>query len=592
MANRPTVDGFIPRRSSGQLGEHHFVNRKPVAKAPVSPTGLQRRQATPSMLGGKTSAKSTPTPSRRPDANGLRPTEHGLSRQSSDSFSRVDVDDSLREIDEQEHKAQEARPHGRKRISLPHRRKLIKRIVIVLVVILLAIGVWLGVKFILASQSVFKGDMFGLIQQRDLKMDANGRSNVLIIGTSEDDPGHEASWLTDSIMVMSIDQKNKNAYMFSIPRDLYVKYGKACIGGYAGKINAYFNCVNDDYESEAAETERQDKMRALVGDLFGMDIQYAVHVNYSVMRDTVGALGTITVNIEGSGGAPGVMDSNFDWKCKGGNERASRATMKKNCPPNGHFIEYPNGPAELDAEHALYLAQARGDIEPTYGLGRSNFDRELNQQKIIKAIQVKAMSTGTLANPGKVSGLIDALGKNLRTNFETPEIRTLISLAQDIPSDQIHSISLIDAEPALFGGDGANNIIPTAGTYDYSDIQSFLKKKMNSSPIAKEAAHVVVLNGSGVAGAAQIEADKLTALGMEVDSVGNAPSGSTATNVVYKIVKKDSTKPKTAEKLSKMYGATPVTTAPPVTVPASTDFVIIVVSASTVQAPTGGSQSQ
>lgn len=586
MANRPTVDGFIPRRSSGQLGEHHFANRKPVA-APAAPTGLQRRQAVTSNPEGR----QIPAP-KRPATTGLTQTDHGLSRHTPVILSRSDVDESLREIDEQEHQQQAARPRHKRRIAVPHRRKLIKRIVILMVLILLGIGIWLGVKFVLASQSVFKGDMFGLIQHRDLKMDANGRSNVLIIGTSEDDPGHDASWLTDSIMVMSIDQKNKNAYMFSIPRDLYVKYGMACLSGYAGKINSYFDCVNNDYKSEAAETERQDKMRELVGGLFGMDIQYAVHVNYSVMRDTVNALGTITVNIEGSGGAPGVMDSNFDWKCKGGNPHASLATMKKNCPPNGHFIEYPNGPAVLDAEHALYLAQARGDISPTYGLGRSNFDRELNQQKIIKAIREKAMSTGTLTNPGKVSGLIDALGNNLRTNFETPEIRTLISLAQDIPSDQIHSISLIDAEPALFGGDGNNNVIPTAGTYDYSDIQAYLKKKMNSSPVAKEAAHVIVLNGSGVAGAAQVEADKLTALGMEVDQVANAPSGTHTTNVIYKITKKDSTKPKTAEKLTTMYGATPVTTAPPIDVPASTDFVVIVVSASTVQAPTGGGQSQ
>ncbi|QQR51189.1 hypothetical protein IPF89_05585 [Candidatus Saccharibacteria bacterium] len=56
--------------------------------------------------------------------------------------------------------------------------------------------------------------------------------------------------------------------------------------------------------------------------------------------------------------------------------------MKKNCPPNGHFIDYPNGPVTLDAEHALYLAQARGDVE-NYGFEMSNFDREKNQQKLL-----------------------------------------------------------------------------------------------------------------------------------------------------------------------------------------------------------------
>lgn len=149
------------------------------------------------------------------------------------------------------------------------------------------------------------------------------------------------------------------------------------------------------------------------------------------MRDVVKALDGITVTIE-SRDPRGQMDSNFDWKCKDGNAYASLATMKKNCPPNGHFIDYPNGPVKLDAEHALYLAQARGDIAPTYGFEQSNFDREKNQQKILVAIKEKAMSGGTLTNLGKVSGLVDALGNNLRTNFDTSEIRTLMSLSQII----------------------------------------------------------------------------------------------------------------------------------------------------------------
>lgn len=90
---------------------------------------------------------------------------------------------------------------------------------------------------------------------------------------------------------------------------------------------------------------------------------------------------------------------------------------EKNCPPNGHFIEYKNGLTQLDAEHALYLAMARGDIEPTYGLGNSNFDREKNQQKIIVAIKEKAMSTGTITNVGKVSGIIDASWQEFAHKF-------------------------------------------------------------------------------------------------------------------------------------------------------------------------------
>ena len=46
-----------------------------------------------------------------------------------------------------------------------------------------------------------------LFQNQPLKMDAHGRSNMLILGTTDDDPDHPGATLTDSMMVLSVDQK-------------------------------------------------------------------------------------------------------------------------------------------------------------------------------------------------------------------------------------------------------------------------------------------------------------------------------------------------------------------------------------------------
>ncbi len=546
MAKRSSVDGFIPRRSAGMIGEHHLENRKlPRPDAP----GLVRHRV------------MAPTDSRESSTtNALVPSREGLTRSS--MAVRSDIDESLHDIDVQTESSKKSshKREGRR----TKRRTWIRRTIIVFFLILLTMGGWFVVKAFIAGSSVFKGDIFGLIQQKELKTDANGRSNVLILGTSEDDPGHQGAYLTDSIMVLSIDQKNKNAYMISIPRDLQVRYGMACNSGYSGKINEYFNCVNGDWENKAAEEERQTASRKFFGDIVGLDIHYSVHVNYTVMRDVVKALDGITVTIE-SPDPRGQMDGNFDWKC--GTTYAQRL---KNCPPRGHFIDYPNGPVELDAEHALYLAQARGDTPINWGFPNSNFEREKNQQKILVAIKEKAMSTGTLTNMGKVTGLIDALGHNLRTNFDTSEIRTLMALGGDIPAPSIKSISLIDE--GVIGG----NAVPTAGQYDFSQIQALIKKKLNSSPLAREDASVMVLNASGVGGVAQKEADKLTALGMTTE-VGNAPAEAAySTNVLYQIKPTDKL-PLSLEKLKTLYGATVKTTKPPVTVGDTTDFVLIIV---------------
>ncbi len=558
MTQRPSIDGFVPRRSVNNGASSVESQRGSEGLVRSELSGLKREDA---------SQVGLVRPGKDPEAKSI-------------SLVRADIDESLKSIDEPQ--LQEGR-HGRhkKHDKKPksRRRRIIKWVIVALLLAVFVVGGWMAYKTLANTGAVFKGGLLGLVQHEPLKQDSTGRTNILILGTSEDDPGHPGGYLTDSLMVLSVSQDKKDAYMISIPRDLYVKYGRACNSGYAGRINEFFNCVNDDYASEAAEDERMSEARKFFGEIVGLDLQYSVHVNYTVMRDIVAALDGITVTIE-SRDPRGQMDSNFDWKCKGGDARASLATMKKNCPPSGHFIDYPNGPVKLDAEHALYLAQARGDIAPTYGFEQSNFDREKNQQKILVAIKEKALNGGTLADLGKVSGILDALGKNLRTNFETKEVQTLVDLAKNIDSNAIQSISLIDAEPPLVQTSNVNGmsvVIPAEGLYQYGALQAYIQKKINSNPLTREEARVMVLNASGTAGAAQTEANKLTDLGMIVEFVGNAPESSVAgKNTIYRVA----TKPKSATetKLKQLYSVAQVTVAttiPGVTLGEETEYVII-----------------
>jgi anionic cell wall polymer biosynthesis LytR-Cps2A-Psr (LCP) family protein len=538
--NPNSVDGFIPRRAGAQLGSLHEKEQE----APVN-----RALHT----GDEISQESL-----------------GVARENK-IVGRSDIDESLREIDDAESEKstrrsrRAQRKHNKNVTKKPKNKalRIIKGVLWALLLAALVTGGYLAFKAINASDSVFKGNIFDLARHEPLKQDANGRSNFLILGTSEDDPGHQGADLTDSIMVVSMNQTTKDAFTFSIPRDLRVQYGQACVEGYSGKINSYFSCI-DDGEDDAADQNRLSTMQAFVGEIIGMDIQYGVHVNYTVMRDVVNAIGgSITVNIE-SRDPRGQMDSNFNWKCG-----ANYAARIQNCPPNGHFIDYPNGPAVLDAEHALYLAQARGDIAPTYGFEQSNFDRERNQQKILVAIRDKALATGTLTNIGAVTGLIDALGGNLRTNIETKEIQTLVGLAKDIPADKIVSIDLNKEGEAVFTGSAQ----PVAGEFEFDGLRAYLNKVITAEPFVKEEPHVMILNGGGVAGVAQTESAKLTAKGFVVDDIDNAPEGTYPQYTIYQI---RADKPLTAAKLKALYGVEPQTTTPPVSVMGDTDFLIII----------------
>lgn len=512
------------------------------------------------------------SPNQKSTAYGLQPSEqHGLSRPTVDKAAphtppvitpekghglvRSEIEESLNKIDEQPDKK-------RKRRKLPiNRRKLIKRILIALLVIFLAAGVYLGIRALIASGNIFKGDLFGLVQSAPLKTDANGRSNILIFGTSEDSDAHNANggqgapYLTDSIMVMTVDQEKKDAYMVSIPRDMYVNFNRACTSGYSGRINEVYQCFSNFGEDEAAGTEA---LRKTAGEVVGLDIHYTALVNFTVVEDLVDAVGGINVVIE-SDDPRGVYDPNFDWQC-------------------GHqcnLVRYPNGPTgNIDGERALALARAR-NANGGYGLGRGNFDREQYQQKIIRAIREKAVSAGTLTNVGKVTSLIDALGDNLRTSFETKEIRTLMGLANDITTDKIISIDLADAEPAVYQGKslgGADMLTPTSGDFNYTSISQYIRKQISADPVVREGAKLGVYNGSGVAGAAQEVADDLTAKNFSVSDIGNAVAGEYPKVAVYDMT---GSKPKTKQRLENIYGVTAQTSPPPVNV-FGLDFVILI----------------
>ena len=542
-----SIDGFIPRRTGAQLGNLHEAEQ-------VEPIDRSLHTGDSNVARGVVGV---------PGQNNM--------------IGRSDIDESLREIDNQDlagegsrrsRRAQRKRDKKAGKNPKSRTRRVIKVVMITLLVLVISIGGYLLFKAINASDSIFKGSIFDLVKTEPLKQDENGRSNFLILGTSEDDPGHQGGNLTDTILVLSINQTTKDAFTFSIPRDLNVQYKKACLSGYSGKANVYFSCANDGTD-DASEQDRLTKTQAFMGNIIGMDIQYGVHVNYTVMRDVVNAIGgSITVNIEGddgSGPSPklGIMDANFDWRCG-----ATNAKRKAMCPPDGHLIDYKPGPQVLDAEHALYLAQARGDAD-NVGLAQSNFDRERNQQKILVAIRDKAMSAGTLTNVGAVTSLLDALGKNLRTNIQTKEIRTLMSLGKDIPSNKINSIDLHKAGDAIFDPAGQ----PVQGEFAYSHLQAYLHKAITQEPFAKENPHITVLNGSGMPGMAQTEADKLIAKGFIIDTVGNVPDGTYPAFTVYQIA---NNKPLTAEKLKTIYGVSLLTSKPPVSVVGATDFLVII----------------
>lgn len=545
---RVSIDGFIPRRAGDQLGRLHNLDHKKVNSNIRESKLMHTTGSNLTRDLGQINPDYDLSQANISDIEGALP--------GNDDFFK-DVTKKLSRKDKKLLKKQNKKPK-----SLT--RRIIKWTILVIILGLVGFGGYAGYKFISAGNNIFMGgNIFGIFQTSPLKKDSNGRSNFLILGTSEDDPGHEGANLTDSMMIVSISQDKKDAYMFSIPRDLYVEYGMGCNSGYSGKINEYFSCSNDG-TSTNDEQDRLTKTQAFVGDIFGLDIQYGIHINQTVIKEIVDAVDGVDVDIEGSGDAPGILDRNADWRCN------------YTC----YYVQYDNGIHHLDGEHALYLSMARGDDNGllTYGLPRSNFDREINQQKIIMAVKDKAVSTGMITNLSAVSKLIDALGNNLRTNIKIEEIRTLMQTGSEIKASDVHSVSLIDGNNKVMAtgayGD-ASVVMPSAGIFQYDDLKAFIQKNLTQYAVFNEAAPVAVLNGSGKDGLGQREAGKLTDAGFDVIIVSSAPDGIIAEServAIYQIGDGDDA---TAKKLAEMFNISVSRSTPPVPVSGDVKFVVI-----------------
>ena len=529
-----SIDGFVPRRSGARLGDLH-------TRGPVQPTNRTVH------TGGAIKSAAAEVGAPRPGQ----------------ILGRSDIADSLREIDDPNQHEKKSRRQRRKEKKLNKKpltraQRITKRVLIGLGILLAIVAGLLIYNFVANSGKVLQGNIFDLAQNEPLKQDENGRSNFVIFGTAEDDEGgeHGGANLTDSIMVLSVNQTKNDAYMISIPRDLWVEYQETCTVGNQGKINAVYFCASDDGSDESAGAAA---LQQKAGEIVGLDIQYYVHLNFTAVVQAVDAVGGVTVTVE-SEDPRGIQDRNFDWKCG------------YQC----YFVNYKNGEvANMDGEHALAFARAR-NAQGGYGLPNGNFDREKNQQKVIKALREKALSAGTLANPIAISNLMNALGNNLRTNIQTKEVQTLAGLGQDIASDSIIGLSFVGGEDGDLVTTGMYNgqsiVRPVPGLFSYSEIAAYINKNVNATAVSREGANVSVMNGGRAAGVAQTEADKLTDLGYVIDTVGNAPDGTFAKVEIYQIA---TDKPASAAKLEELYGVKVKTTAPPASVVGETDFLII-----------------
>jgi LCP family protein required for cell wall assembly len=391
------------------------------------------------------------------------------------------------------------------------RRKLIKRTLLTLLLLVVIAAGGFGLQIYRNIAKVTHNNnpfsLLSVFHPVPLKSQ-DGRVNILIGGDSADRANATGNGgnLTDSIMVLSIDTKNKTAFMLSIPRDLWTPLPANNSLGSHQKINAANEITS--FNQTGYPQGGMGALEYVVNQDFGIQIDYYALVNYNAFQSLVNAVGGITVDIQ-SPDHRGLYDPQ---------------------PYQGSkSFKLSNGVQQLNGEQALNLARARGEASGSYGFPNSDFDRTAHQRLMALAIKDKLSSPSVVANPFKLSEIADAIGNNVTTDMKLNEMQSLYVLGKDINDSNIQSFNvntLIAGKTLLadyWAPDGSESLAPVAGVDNFSVIQGAITRLFSSDPVVKENASVVVLNGSKVVGAAAAEGKILTTKGMTVSGVADAP---------------------------------------------------------------------
>lgn len=332
--------------------------------------------------------------------------------------------------------------------------------------------------------------------------DGRERLNILLIGADEQGGGHN----TDTLITLSIDPATNQVAMFQLPRDTVdvpVPAGPArkLFGSvYAGKINSWFVAVRNraDLFPGTAQTRGYNGLKAILGELYGIEIKYFVEVNFDGFEQIVDALGGVTVNVQ----VP-VVDDRYP---------AGDGYLQR--------VYIAAGMQHMSGAEALVYARSRH--------GSTDFDRGARQQRLLLSLRQQTDIARVLP---KVDQLATALAASLRTDIPRELLPQLLGLAAQVDTPDVRSYIFT---PKFYQTEYAQSprgyiIVPNVDR-----IRAAIRDAFTTDPgvagrreqLGAEGAAVYVLNGSGRNGQASRIADYLEYLGISASAPGQTPDGS------------------------------------------------------------------
>ena len=209
--------------------------------------------------------------------------------------------------------------------------------------------------------------------------------NVLLFGADKNDGTSQRS---DTMIMLSIDNRHKKIKLTSFMRDLWVYIPDY---GYSKLNHAYAY----GGPKLAIDTIEQN---------FGVGIDRYAIVDFASFKAIIDILGGIDIELS---------DEEIDyinWQCWKNKQVQTR-----------HELTDKAGLVHLNGRQALWYARDRGDIDE--GFSGSDFDRTARQRKLLRTIASDMKS----ASITQIVNIVNQIGPLITTNLKKTEITTLVA---------------------------------------------------------------------------------------------------------------------------------------------------------------------
>lgn len=336
-----------------------------------------------------------------------------------------------------------------KRVYLPKIKVFVLLALAALAVVLLTKAVIWGMHF-RGQTGLTPGAILRLVFDNGVKLKTtDGRTNILILGIGGG--SHEGADLTDTMMMLSVDNQKPSLAMFSIPRDIWSETLK-------DKINSAYH-----YGEEKQKGGGFILTKAIIEDVVGVPIHYAFMIDFSGFKDVIDLVGGVKVNIP-------IAFTDPEFPIAGRENDLCGGDPKFAC--RYEPLHFDAGPQLMNGELALKYVRSR-HAEGDEG---SDFARNRRQQDVLVALKVKLTDPGVWFSKRPLT-LYHALDDATDTDMNIGELLTVIKLLIRVPADHIKKISLdqLFVNPPLWLYGGRYILTPKE---DYPQIHDFIQKQL------------------------------------------------------------------------------------------------------------------